>query len=62
MEDNVDENSNEAPAKALAEVPLAKANAAANVQSAAPVLSRYDALQDVVQLRADLRLIFSVLC
>jgi len=62
MEDKVDENSNEAPAKALAEVPLAKANAASNMQSAAPVMSRYDALQDVVQLRTDLRLILSVLC
>jgi hypothetical protein len=61
MEDKVDENSNEAPAKALAEVPLAKVNANANVQSAAPVLSRYDALQDVVQLRADLRWIANVL-
>lgn len=54
MDERVDENA-EPRDGALAEVPMAKANANANAKSAPLVLSRYDALQDVVQLRADLR-------
>jgi hypothetical protein len=54
MEERVDENA-EPPAEALVEVPVANANANANAKSAPLVLSRYDALQDVAQLRADLR-------
>jgi|AntAceMinimDraft_5_1070358.scaffolds.fasta_scaffold36027_1 hypothetical protein len=54
MEEKVGENA-ELPAEALVELPIAKANANANAKSALLVVSRYDALQDVAQLRTDLR-------